>query len=288
MRRELHRHPELGLEEHRTQRADPARCSTGARHPAPRRPRADRRARHRRRAARAARSRCAPTSTPCRSRTRKDVPYRSRDPGQDARLRPRRAHHHPARRRAPARASGCATARGNGQADLPAGRGDGRRRASSWSSRACSTNPKVEAIFGLHVDPGLPVGRRSASSTASATPRPTTSRSPIHGRSCHGAYPAAGVDAHRGRGAGRHGAADDRVSRNVDARQSAVVTLGTIHGGTQGNIVAPAGRDGRHGADARSRHPRACAARGSARSPRGSPPASARAPRSRSRRATTR
>ena len=28
------------------------------------------------------------------------------------------------------------------------------------------------------------------------------------------------------------------VSRNVDARSSAVVTLGTIHGGTQGNIVA--------------------------------------------------
>ena len=28
------------------------------------------------------------------------------------------------------------------------------------------------------------------------------------------------------------------VSRNIDARESGVVTIGTIHGGTQGNIIA--------------------------------------------------
>jgi amidohydrolase len=97
-------------------------------------------------------------------------------------------------------------------------------------------NPKVEAIFGLHVDPGLPVGefglkygQRNASSDDVAIT--------IHGRSCHGAYPAAGVD---GIVVTAHvvTALQTIVSRNVDARQSAVITLGTIEGGTQGNIVA--------------------------------------------------
>jgi amidohydrolase len=98
-------------------------------------------------------------------------------------------------------------------------------------------NPKVEAIFGLHVDPGLPVGhvglkygQRNASSDDVAIT--------VHGRSCHGAYPAAGVDAIV---AAAHvvTALQSIVARNVDARQSAVVTIGTIRGGTQGNIVAP-------------------------------------------------
>jgi amidohydrolase len=97
-------------------------------------------------------------------------------------------------------------------------------------------NPKVEAIFGLHVDPGLPVGdfgfkygQRNASSDDVAIT--------IHGRSCHGAYPSAGVD---GIVAMAHviTALQTIVSRNVDARQSAVITLGTIEGGSQGNIVA--------------------------------------------------
>jgi len=97
-------------------------------------------------------------------------------------------------------------------------------------------NPKVEAIFGLHVDPGLAVGefglkygQRNASSDDVAIT--------IHGRSCHGAYPAAGVDAIVVM-AHVVTALQMIVSRNVDARQSAVITLGTIEGGTQGNIVA--------------------------------------------------
>ena len=98
-------------------------------------------------------------------------------------------------------------------------------------------SPKVEAIFGLHVDPGLPVGQvglkygqRNASSDDVAIT--------IHGRSCHGAYPAAGVDAIVV-AAQVVTALQTVVSRNVDARASAVLTIGTIEGGTQGNIVAP-------------------------------------------------
>ncbi|MGE0640446.1 MAG: M20 family metallopeptidase [Thermoanaerobaculia bacterium] len=98
-------------------------------------------------------------------------------------------------------------------------------------------DPRVEAIFGLHVDPGLPVGhfglkygQRNASSDDLAIA--------IHGRSCHGAYPAAGVDAIVV-AAQVISALQTIVSRNVDARASAVITIGTIRGGTQGNIVAP-------------------------------------------------
>jgi amidohydrolase len=97
-------------------------------------------------------------------------------------------------------------------------------------------SPRVDAIFGLHVDPdldvgwvGLRYGQRNASSDDIAIT--------VHGRSCHGAYPASGVDAIV---AAAHvvTALQTAVSRNVDARTSAVVTLGIIEGGTQRNIVA--------------------------------------------------
>ena len=55
-------------------------------------------------------------------------------------------------------------------------------------------DPLVDAIFGLHVDPGMDVGtvglkygqRNASSDDVTIT---------VHGRSCHGAYPSAGVDA---------------------------------------------------------------------------------------------
>ena len=97
-------------------------------------------------------------------------------------------------------------------------------------------DPPVEAIFGLHVDAGLEVGtvglhygQRNASSDT------VTLR--IHGTSSHGAYPSGGVDAIVV-AAQVISAVQSIVSRNVDARRSAVITFGTIAGGTQGNIVA--------------------------------------------------
>lgn len=97
-------------------------------------------------------------------------------------------------------------------------------------------DPPVAAIFGLHVDPGIEVGRiavrygqRNASSDT------ITLR--IHGTSCHGAYPAGGVDAIVV-AAQVISAVQTVISRNVDARRAAVITFGTIRGGTQGNIVA--------------------------------------------------
>lgn len=96
--------------------------------------------------------------------------------------------------------------------------------------------PPARAIFGLHVESGLDVGRvglrygqRNASSDAVTIE--------VHGRSCHAAYPAEGVDAIVA-AAQIVSAVQAVVSRNVDARDSAVVTFGTIHGGQQSNIVA--------------------------------------------------
>ena len=97
-------------------------------------------------------------------------------------------------------------------------------------------DPPVRAIFGLHVDPGLPVGsigvrygQRNASSDNVAIT--------VHGRSSHGAYPASGVDAIV---VAAHviTALQAVISRNVDAREAAVLTIGIIQGGTQRNIVA--------------------------------------------------
>ena len=97
-------------------------------------------------------------------------------------------------------------------------------------------NPRVDAIFGLHVDPSLDVGtvglhfgQRNASSDDLEII--------VHGGAAHAAYPYLGVDAIV---AAAHVVTSLQtiVSRNVDAREAAVVSLGTIHGGTQTNIVA--------------------------------------------------
>jgi amidohydrolase len=97
-------------------------------------------------------------------------------------------------------------------------------------------NPPVDAIFGLHVDPtievgkvGLHYGQRNASSDDLEII--------VHGNAAHGAYAYEGVDAIV---AAAHviTSLQTIVSRNVDAREAAVVSLGTIKGGTQANIVA--------------------------------------------------
>ncbi len=97
-------------------------------------------------------------------------------------------------------------------------------------------DPPVAAIFGLHVDPEIEVGKfgvrygqRNASSDSL--------KLRIHGSSGHAAYPAGGVDAIV-MAAQVISALQTIVSRNLDARESAVVSFGVIRGGTQANIMA--------------------------------------------------
>jgi amidohydrolase len=97
-------------------------------------------------------------------------------------------------------------------------------------------DPKVEAIFGLHVDAdfevgefGVRYGQRNASSD--------TVNLKIRGKSGHGAYPAGGTDSIV-IAAQVVSALQSVVSRNIDSRESAVLSFGVIRGGTQSNIIA--------------------------------------------------
>jgi amidohydrolase len=97
-------------------------------------------------------------------------------------------------------------------------------------------DPKVDAVFGLHVEPDVDVGRfevRYGQRNASSDDVTVV----IHGRSGHGAYPAGTVDAIVV-AAQVISALQTVVSRNVDARDAAVVSFGKIHGGSAGNVVA--------------------------------------------------
>lgn len=97
-------------------------------------------------------------------------------------------------------------------------------------------NPKVDAVFGLHVAPEIPVGQigvkygqmNACSDTIIMT---------IKGENGHGAYPHEGHDAVV-MSAQVISALQTIVSRNVDPRESAVITIGQIEGGTQKNIIA--------------------------------------------------
>lgn len=97
-------------------------------------------------------------------------------------------------------------------------------------------NPKVDAVFGLHVEPAIPVGKigvKYGQMNASSD----TIMIKVKGKNAHGAYAYMGKDAIV-IAAQIISALQTIVSRGVDARESAVVSIGTIHGGTQGNIVA--------------------------------------------------
>ena len=94
----------------------------------------------------------------------------------------------------------------------------------------------VNAIFGLHVDPMIEAGKiavKYGAMNASSTYVDIK----IKGKSCHGAYPSEGTDAVL---AAAHviTAVQSIVSRNIDSRDSVVITFGIIQGGEKENIVA--------------------------------------------------
>lgn len=96
--------------------------------------------------------------------------------------------------------------------------------------------PSVDAVFGLHVAPELPTGRIGVK-YGRANASSDTIKIRVYGESTHGAYPSSGIDSIMISG---HvlTALQSIVSRNIDPRNSAVVSLGTISGGSLGNIIA--------------------------------------------------
>lgn len=94
----------------------------------------------------------------------------------------------------------------------------------------------VDAIFGLHVDPtiecgviGIKYGAYCASSTDVIIE--------VEGKSCHGAYPSQGIDTIVAT-CGIVTNLQSVISRNIDSRDSAVLSFGKIIGGEKENIVA--------------------------------------------------
>jgi amidohydrolase len=108
--------------------------------------------------------------------------------------------------------------------------------AATMVERGCLENPRVDHVFGLHVMPYLPVGRletrRGALNGCSTTLDIT-----IRGRGGHAAYPETGIDtvliaSHVVVGL------NHLVARYVSPLESAVITVGTIQGGSTSNVIA--------------------------------------------------
>jgi amidohydrolase len=108
--------------------------------------------------------------------------------------------------------------------------------AATMVERGCLENPTVDHVFGLHVMPYLPVGRletrRGALNGCSTTLDIT-----IRGRGGHAAYPETGIDtvliaSHVVVGL------NHLVARYVSPLESAVITVGTIQGGSTSNVIA--------------------------------------------------
>jgi len=95
--------------------------------------------------------------------------------------------------------------------------------------------PKVAAIFGLHGWPGLPVGV-VATKPGALLAATDNFHATFVGKGCHGAYPHLGADPIVA-AAEAVLSCQQFVSRETDPTDSAVVTFGTISGGTAVNII---------------------------------------------------
>lgn len=96
-------------------------------------------------------------------------------------------------------------------------------------------NPHVDMIFGFHVWPGLESGKIGfvkGPMMAYATHFDIT----IHGENAHGAKPHLGNDAIVA-AASLVNMMETIVSRRIDPMDSAVITIGSIQGGTQRSII---------------------------------------------------
>jgi amidohydrolase len=117
----------------------------------------------------------------------------------------------------------------------PAEEGPPTGGAGPMISAGAMDNPKVDAVFGLHVGPGV-LGHVSVS------PGPWTAAADswkmiVHGRQTHGAFPSNGVDPIVV-GAQIVLAYQTIISRQVDLTTApAVLTVGAFNGGLRENII---------------------------------------------------
>ncbi|MCY6484647.1 M20 family metallopeptidase [Clostridium aestuarii] len=96
-------------------------------------------------------------------------------------------------------------------------------------------NPNVDAIIGLHVEPNIEVGKIGIKrDVVNAASNPFNIK--IIGRGGHGAYPHSTVDPVV-ISANIITAIQNIVSREIPPTDPAVITIGSIHGGTAQNII---------------------------------------------------
>lgn len=95
----------------------------------------------------------------------------------------------------------------------------------------------VEAVLGLHMNPDYPAGK-IFSKAGSVSGSSDTLYLSFKGVGCHGAYPERGVDTIL-MAAQALTAIQSLVSRNISPLDSAVVTFGTVQGGTANNVICP-------------------------------------------------
>ena len=97
-------------------------------------------------------------------------------------------------------------------------------------------NPKVEQVFGFHLMPDVPEGKFGVK--AGPLMAQTCEFDVIfHGKAAHGAMPHLGVDA-VAMGIQFYQSVQMILTRTVDPYEQALVTFGRISGGTKRNIVA--------------------------------------------------
>lgn len=99
----------------------------------------------------------------------------------------------------------------------------------------CLQNPKVDYIFGLHVQANLEVGQiECKNETLNASSNSLNIK--IKGKRAHGAYPENGVDA-LVCSAQIITSLQSIISRNISPTNMAVLTLGKIYGGEAQNVI---------------------------------------------------
>lgn len=108
--------------------------------------------------------------------------------------------------------------------------------ASLMIQEGALDNPKVDAIFGLHMDPSLEVGSVGWS-IGPIFAAADTFAIEVKGQRTHGAYPHLGLDPIPV-AAELVQALQLIVSRETDAQTPKVLTIGSIHGGNRDNILA--------------------------------------------------
>ena len=113
---------------------------------------------------------------------------------------------------------------------------EGPGGAEPMIAQGALDDPKVEAVAMLHVDPRIAPGE------ISITPGPVNASADelyitVRGKGGHGAYPHTAVDAIPAASA-IVTALQTVVARETDPLKSAVVTIGTINGGYRNNVIA--------------------------------------------------